>query len=347
MSPTYTGTRSTGTTSSPLHQMIRDSAAEGLSGVMSKVVNEVDQSTERREKSRSGTPPTWWERSGQSSSDPTIALPNSPADLCRESPLLLRHGKGVAVVQPLEYSPSVSAKREFPEFIFAGGDSPEKQRNFSDHVKERRRPYSDGCRPVSQESISSGTSSKKSLPIDSSETRTVHLRQLSPVKQVEVQDTPSLASEMNLLDSLVQLIDRPYIVGNVSLEPEDEEQELQHRNEEPEKQHAEAKETEKQSADKEPRNQLADEVTKQQADLISPARKKKLLDEASMQLKEKRSSQDSSSSSQTETSPTMPSLISSARKERLLNNACDIVRKKQSKTKSPSPEHTAVQKSTQ
>ena len=339
LSPQYTGTRQAGKTASPLHQMIRDSAAEGLSGVMSKVVNEVDQTTERQGKSRSGTPPKWWERSGQSSSDPAnIALPSSPTDLCRESPLLMRHSKGVAVVQPLEYSPSVSAKREFPEYVFAeDADSPVKHHDVLGHVKERRRPYSADCRPVSQESISSSSaSSKKSLPVDSNESQTVHIRQLSPVKQVEVQDLPS---EMNLLDSLAQLIDRPYIVGNVSLEPADEV---------PEKQHADVPE-------------------KQHGDLISPARKKKLLDEASMQLKEKqqqasstssltldRSSSDQPSQAATPRCSTMPSLISSARKERLLNNAFDIVQsKKQARSKTPSsdtsstsPEHTTAQKST-
>lgn len=364
-SPTYAGTRSAGasTTSSPLHQMICDSAAEGLSGVMSKVVTEVDQTTERRGKSRSGTPPTWWERSGQSSSEPAnIVLPSSPADLCRDSPLLMRHGKGVAVVQPLEYSPSVSAKREFPEFVFAGGDSPVKQHDIPDHVKERRRPYSDGCRPVSQESSSissSTTSSKKSLPIDtcSSEAQTVHIRQLSPVKQVEIQDTPALPSEMNLLDSLVQLIDRPYIVGNVSLQPEDEEQHTDDEKE-PDKQTEPGNHhSDEEREHAKPEKQNSDEVPKQHADLISPARKQKLLDEASMQLKEKRSSissltQESSCDqpSQTETSSKMPSLISSARKEQLLNNACDIVRKKRAQTasdkSSSSPEHTAAENTT-
>lgn len=294
----------TRTSMSPLNRMIHESAAEGLSGVMSKVVNEIDQATGRRtSRGRSDTPPRGWERSSQKSPEtPNSSVPVSPHDFCRKSPLLMQHRKEVAIVKPLEYSPSVSAKREFPEFVFAGaadGSDTENHNSVSPESEGRA-----GNRPVSGCSVSS-TDSKHSLQQQTvftpqatspTDTRTVQVRQLSPINIYEAQE---FTSEMNLLDSLAPLINSmPYIVESESLEPTDEE-------------------------------------VPATTELISPARKSKLLDEASVQLKELRQYSNSAvnlSSDQCQLAPrssTLPSLISTARRQRMVNNALVIVQSKQ------------------
>ena len=136
------------------------------------------------------------------------------------------------------------------------------------------------------------------------ETKPMHTHRQTAAASSPTQSTEEYISEMNLLDSLAPLLDKmPYIVGNVSLEPE------------------EATET----------------TSGHMPDLISPARKKKLLDEASAQLKEMRQ-QWPHSCPALDTSlaqsldrrqwSTMPSLISPARRQQLLKKASLLIQSK-------------------
>lgn len=287
-------------TDRPLHRIFQESAVEGLSGVMSKVVQEVDSSMKRkgsRGKAKSSASHKPWERSRQKSPDPAdIPLPSSPIGATKESPLLMRHSKEGATVQPLEYSPSVSVKREFPEYVLASGQEmkhPDKQFSRS--------------RTASTESTRSRTS-YQSHQETATKTKTMPTHKQTAAALSPEQSTEEFISEMNLLDSLAPLLSNmPYIVGNVSLEPEEE---------------------------------TAEATSGHTSDLISPAHKKKLLDEASAQLKELRQQWPHSypaldtslaQSLDEKRCSTMPSLISPTRKQQLLKNASSLIQSKKSK----------------
>lgn len=301
--------------------MFNDSIGEGMSGIMSRVVQEGEQLRVRKGtwstgSNNSGSP--WhgqpWGRDhheGTPKSDEASVL-SSISAAHHHSPLLSsRQKKEVVRIVPLFYSPSVSARREFPQFVFSPSTNNDEEENEASRAES---PVSHGLW------VADSTIMEKSHShayASSSLTTSVEDSITTPTGV----DQSTFHSDMNLLDTLSTILDAKIsTLGGRKLE----EMSLEETPPSEQDMHCVVKPSKPREA----------------SELISPSRRNRLVAEACSKIRERRShscpvltknaNPQGQGSKVNQRWISSSPLISPARKKKLIEQASELVRKQKS-----------------